>query len=97
MRKKKHIILAAIILCLAVYSATLAGIQAAPDIPAASYTIPWWTVDSGGGISQAGPYILSGTAGQPDPGSISGGSYLVKSGFWSGLLDYRHYLSILFR
>jgi len=97
MWRKKLIFLAAGVMCLTVISAVLAGIQAAPDTPAASYTIPWWTVDSGGGVSQGGPYNLSGTVGQPEPGSLSGGLYLIKGGFWSGLLDYLNYLPLLFR
>jgi hypothetical protein len=97
MWRKKLIFLAAGVLCLAALSAILTGIQAAPDTPAASYAIPWWTVDTGGGVSQGGPYILSGTAGQPDTGSLSGGAYLLKGGFWSGLLDYMNYLSLLVR
>jgi hypothetical protein len=97
MFRKKLIFLAAGILILAALPATLAGIQAAPDTPAASYTVPWWTVDSGGGTSQGGPYILSGTAGQPEPGNLSGGNYLLKGGFWSELLDYTHYLPLLAR
>jgi hypothetical protein len=53
--------------------------------------------DSGGGVSQGGAYILSGTVGQPEPGSLSGGAYVVKGGFWSGLLDYRNFIALLFR
>jgi hypothetical protein len=97
MWRKRYIILVAGVLVLAALLSTLVGIQAASDAPAAIYAIPWWTVDSGGGISQGSPYTLSGTAGQPEPGSISGGNYLLKGGFWSGLLDYRSYLSVLFR
>jgi hypothetical protein len=97
MWRKKLIFLAAGVLCLVALSATLAGIRAAPDTPAADFTIPWWTVDSGGGVSQGGPYNLIGTIGQPEPGNLSGGIYLLKGGFWSGLLDYRIYLPLLSR
>jgi hypothetical protein len=100
MGRKKWIILAAGIVCLAALSASLVVIQAAPGAPAApsaTYTIPWWTVDSGGGVSQGGSYILSGTIGQPDPGSLTGSGYQLRGGFWGGVLDYRHFLSLLFR
>src|SRR3990172_8633165 len=97
MCRKNLMFLAAGVLCLAALLATLAGIQAAPDTPAAGYNIPWWTVDSGGGGRPGGPYILSGTVGQPEPGSLSGDIYLLKGGFWSGLLDYINYLPLLFR
>ena len=97
MLRKKLIFLAAGVLCLVALSVTLAGIRAAPDTPTANYTIPWWTVDSGGGASQADPYILLGTVGQPEPGISAGGSYLLKGGFWSGVLDYRIYAPLLLR
>jgi hypothetical protein len=49
------------------------------------YEIPWFTVDGGGGNSIGGPYTLSGTAGQPDVGVLSGGTYTVTGGFWVGV------------
>jgi len=97
MWRKNLIFIVLGVLCLAALSATLAGTQAAPDALTATYEIPWWTVDSGGGTSQGSPYILSGTVGQPDPGNLSGGNYVLKGGFWNGILDYRSYLSVLFR
>jgi hypothetical protein len=42
----------------------------------------WWTVDCGGGRSQSGNYALHGTAGQPENGSLAGGVYSLRSGFW---------------
>ena len=56
-------------------------------LAAGGYQIGWWTVDSGGGSSQSadGHYALSGTIGQPDTGSASGGGYTVHGGFWQGL------------
>jgi hypothetical protein len=50
-----------------------------------SYEISWFTVDGGGGNSISGPYTLSGTAGQPDAGVLSGGTYAVTGGFWVGV------------
>ena len=47
------------------------------------YDLSWWTVDGGGGSSTAGSYTLSGTAGQPDPSVLAGGSYTLTGGFWS--------------
>jgi uncharacterized membrane protein len=49
------------------------------------YDISWFTVDGGGGNSIGGPYTLSGTAGQPDAGVLSGGTYAVTGGFWVGV------------
>ena len=37
----------------------------------ATYELSWWTVDGGGVAGQtSGSYILSGTSGQPDAGSL---------------------------
>jgi hypothetical protein len=54
---------------------------------AATYDLTWWTVDSGGvsGLT-AGSYTLSGTAGQPDAGSLSAGDYDLAGGFWQVLI-----------
>jgi uncharacterized repeat protein (TIGR01451 family) len=57
-------------------------------LPAAAtaqpYDVSWWTVDGGGGSSAGGPYVLTGTAGQPDAGGpFAGASYGLYSGFWS--------------
>ena len=57
-------------------------------IPAISfgqqYTIDWYKVAGGGGISMGGVYSVSGTIGQPDAGlAMTGGSYSLTGGFWS--------------
>lgn len=49
---------------------------------AQNYSIDWYTIDGGGGTSSGGPYMLSGTIGQPDAGVHSGGSYTLVGGFW---------------
>lgn len=50
-----------------------------------SYNLSWWTVDGGGGTSTGGSYILNGTLGQPDAGTVaSGGGYTLAGGFWHG-------------
>jgi hypothetical protein len=48
------------------------------------FDLSWWTVDGGVGTSSGGPYMLSGTIGQPDAGELSGGSYTLGGGFWYG-------------
>jgi uncharacterized repeat protein (TIGR01451 family) len=56
----------------------------ATDAAAQPYEVSWWTVDGGGGSSAAGPYVLTGTAGQPDAGGpFAGSPYGLHSGFWS--------------
>jgi len=46
------------------------------------YTIDWSTIDGGGGTSTGGVYSVSGTIGQPDAGTKSGGNYTLQGGFW---------------
>jgi len=48
------------------------------------YVIDWYTIDGGGGTSTGGPYVLTGTIGQPDAGGCSGGSYELLGGFLPG-------------
>jgi len=49
------------------------------------YDLSWSTVDGGGGtFSTGGGYSVGGTAGQPDAGLVSGGSYTLSGGFWPG-------------
>jgi hypothetical protein len=50
----------------------------------ADYSLPWWTVDAGGGTSNSAQYVLNGTIGQPDAGMLSGGEYTLAGGFWGG-------------
>jgi hypothetical protein len=53
-----------------------------PTVQAQSYSIDWFTIDGGGGTSTGGVYSVSGTIGQPDAGTLSGGSYALVGGFW---------------
>ena len=62
-------------------TATLALITLATH--AQNYSIDWFKIAGGGGSSTGGPFALSGTAGQPDAGSMSGGNYSLAGGFWS--------------
>lgn len=47
------------------------------------YDLTWNTVDGGGyTFSTGGGYALGGTIGQPDAGTLGGGSYTLEGGFW---------------
>jgi hypothetical protein len=76
-----------------------AGAQA----PQQTYTLDWWSVDGGGTMSAAGgSYTLGGTAGQSDPGVLTGGAYSLGGGFWRGGVtstgrQYAIYLPAVFR
>ena len=50
----------------------------------AGYSLPWWTSDGGGGNSTGGDYNLSGTIGQADARTLSGGDYRLEGGYWGG-------------
>ena len=54
------------------------------NCPAQQYSIEWYKVAGGGGVSTGGVFSASGTIGQPDAGAaMSGGSFSVTGGFWS--------------
>ncbi len=50
----------------------------------AGFDLSWFTIDSGGGVSSAGAFEVSGTIGQPDAGMMSGGSFELAGGYWAG-------------
>jgi len=51
---------------------------------AQQYSVDWYKISGGGGISTNSQYALSGTIGQPDAsGVMSGGQFSVTGGFWS--------------
>ena len=51
-------------------------------LAAESYSIDWFTIDGGGGISTGGVYSVCGTIGQPDAGKLTGGGFTLEGGFW---------------
>lgn len=76
--KKTYIIICGILISLLLVGTVMA---------AGDYQINWWTVDNGGGTSQSadGHYAISGTIGQSEASSASGGSYTLNGGFWHGI------------
>lgn len=86
---------------LALLITTSAGV-AAPDSPAATFEIAWWTVEGGrsasaDGSSAGGLYTLSGLAGQADAQPSTGGVYALTRGFWNDTITapYRLYLPVV--
>jgi hypothetical protein len=71
-----------LVIILLIAALLLVSIPAAQADPQA-YDLPWWKVAGGGGDSQGGLYLLQGTAGQAEPGTLSGGQYAIVGGFWS--------------
>jgi hypothetical protein len=53
--------------------------------PSHKFSIDWYTIDGGGGISSGGGFEVAGTIGQHDAGTLSGGSFKAEGGFWPGI------------
>ncbi len=54
------------------------------DAPAQSFSLPWHTINGGGGTSTGGLYTITGTIGQPDAGGpMTGGLFSLTGGFWA--------------
>jgi hypothetical protein len=51
---------------------------------AQNYSIDWYKVAGGGGVSSNEQFTVTGTIGQPDAGGpLTGGNYSVAGGFWA--------------
>ena len=62
------------------------------------YEISWYTIDGGGAQDlTGGTYSLSGTIGQYDVGSQSGGTYQLNGGYWVDVFGYRLYLPVILK
>ncbi len=60
------------------------GLLLAVFASAQNYSIDWYRVAGGGGVSTGGVYSVSGTIGQHDVGGpMIGGGYSLTGGFWS--------------
>ncbi len=70
-----------------------------PSAPQSGYDLSWYTIDGGGAtFSVGGGYSLGGSIGQPDAGSMGGGSYQLNGGFWGGAaINYNIYLPLVFK
>jgi hypothetical protein len=69
-----------------------------PAAPQVGYDLSWYTIDGGGAISTGGSYALGGSIGQPAVGVLSGGTYTLSGGFWSGTgSNYRIYLPMVLK
>ena len=54
-----------------------------PTLGLAQYSIDWTSLDGGGGVRTGGVYAVSGTIGQPDAGTLTGGHFALAGGFWA--------------
>ena len=64
-----------------------------------TYSVRRWVVAGGGGESQGGGYVLRATAGRAEAGRLSGGSYVLGSGYWHGAVTSESsvYLPVVLR
>jgi hypothetical protein len=63
--------------------ATLAFVSLASS-ESGQWDLTWFTIDEGGTTSSSGDgFALSGTIGQSDTGSLAGGVYTLRGGFWA--------------
>jgi hypothetical protein len=69
--------------------AIFAGLTLVAPVFGQGFDVSWWTIDGGGASSTGGAYIISGTAGQPDAGTLSGGGFTLSGGFWAGIKSIR--------
>lgn len=71
-----------------VVCATIAAVlfSLASSASAQDLNTGWFTIDGGGRTSAGRSYALSGTAGQPDAGTMTGGGFTFQGGFWSATL-----------
>ncbi len=65
-----------------IHSLALAGFAA---LAPGQISVPWSTIDCGGGTMSGGAYVVSVTIGQPDAGTMAGGAFVVTGGFWAGV------------
>lgn len=62
---------------------TIPAVLLVTVVVGADYEMVRWTVDGGGVMrNNDGHFELSGTAGQPDAGVMSGGVFTLAGGFW---------------
>jgi hypothetical protein len=80
---------------LAVFTVCLLLLSTALAQTSGQYELSWSTIDGAGGRSSGGPYVLTGTIGQPDAAYSSGGHFELLGGFWPGeplcFVDFKHY------
>jgi hypothetical protein len=62
----------------------------------AGFTLTWWSVDGGGGVSAGGNFTLAGAVGQHDAAISNGGDFALRGGFWVSFIEWtRPYLPLV--
>lgn len=55
-------------------------------VQAQPFGVDWHSIDGGGGTSTGGVFTVTGTIGQADAGTMSGGQFTLQGGFWPGMI-----------
>lgn len=93
-----QVLLAFIALMLVLFIASSQGARPANAQSGGGYDLTWNSIDGGGMIfSTGGTYSLGGTIGQPDAGTMSGGTYTLNGGFWVDFLGNKINLPLIVR
>jgi hypothetical protein len=77
--------LVAVLVVVGLVAAAIGTARVATAQTGGGYDLTWSTVDGGGGSSSGGEFTVDGTVGQHDAGTLSGGTYALAGGFWSGV------------
>jgi hypothetical protein len=70
---------------------------AATTLTPTALTMQKHVIGGGGGRSEAGSFVLNGTAGQAVAGTASNAPYELGAGFWYGMGRYEIYLPLVLR
>lgn len=90
-KPKRNILVA--LLALLLLSTTALSASTAPS----AIEIQRHVIGGGGGRSEAGSYVLRGTAGQPVAGTTANSPYDLCAGFWCGAGRYTVFLPLALR
>ena len=72
-----------IVSCLALVCTLVLAVGAMAD--GALRDLSWHVLAGGGGRSTSTSFVLSATIGQASVGQLSGGSFVLRGGFWPGV------------
>lgn len=69
----------------------------APTASSLSYQLNWDVTGSGGATMQSASYTMFSTTGQTMTTPMSGSTYTMKNGFWSGVFEdiYKIFLPLI--
>lgn len=91
MKSKTILIALVLFLLLALTNSQNSGPASAQS--GSGYELRWYSIDGGvATFTSGGMDVLSGTIGQADAGTLSGGAYTLIGGFWVDFLGNRLYL-----